>query len=137
MILDVGASSIATIDGAIEEARTLVWNGPLGAFELTPFDTGTVAVAQHAARRTKAGQLVSVAGGGDTVAALNHAGVGLDGAVDRGDRGGADIEDHRVGGHGIDRHGLVLGIGLELAGHQRIDRQDDGSKTSSPRSTCW
>ena len=78
MILDVGASSIATIDGAIEEARTLVWNGPLGAFELTPFDTGTVAVAQHAARRTKAGQLVSVAGGGDTVAALNHAGVGED-----------------------------------------------------------
>ena len=76
MILDVGAASMATIDGAIDEARTLVWNGPLGAFELTPFDTGTVAVAQHAAARTKAGQLVSVAGGGDTVAALNHAGVG-------------------------------------------------------------
>ncbi|WP_342151348.1 phosphoglycerate kinase [Methylorubrum sp. SB2] len=76
MILDVGAASMATIDGAIDEARTLVWNGPLGAFELTPFDTGTVAVAKHAAARTKAGQLVSVAGGGDTVAALNHAGVG-------------------------------------------------------------
>ncbi|UMY17578.1 phosphoglycerate kinase [Methylobacterium organophilum] len=78
MILDVGAASIATVDGAIDRAATLVWNGPLGAFELTPFDTGTVAVAQHAARRTKAGQLVTVAGGGDTVAALNHAGVGED-----------------------------------------------------------
>jgi len=76
MILDVGSASITTIDNAIEGAKTLVWNGPLGAFELTPFDTGTVAVARHAAARTRAGQLVSVAGGGDTVAALNHAGVG-------------------------------------------------------------
>ena len=76
MILDVGAASIATIDNAIDGCKTLVWNGPLGAFELEPFDTGTTAVAQHAAARTKAEQIVSVAGGGDTVAALNRAGVG-------------------------------------------------------------
>ncbi len=66
------------IDAAIDEAATLVWNGPLGAFELTPFDAATVAAARHAAERTKAGKLVSVAGGGDTVAALNHAGVAGD-----------------------------------------------------------
>ncbi len=76
MILDAGPASVAEIDAAIDEAATLVWNGPLGAFELTPFDAATVAAARHAAERTKAGQLVSVAGGGDTVAALNHAGRG-------------------------------------------------------------
>ncbi|KQP31219.1 phosphoglycerate kinase [Methylobacterium sp. Leaf104] len=76
MILDAGPASVAEINAAIDEAATLVWNGPLGAFELTPFDAATVAAAQHAAERTKAGKLVSVAGGGDTVAALNHAGVG-------------------------------------------------------------
>jgi phosphoglycerate kinase len=75
MILDVGAQSIDRINAAIDDAATLVWNGPLGAFELTPFDQGTVAAARHAAERTRAGRLVSVAGGGDTVAALNHAGV--------------------------------------------------------------
>jgi phosphoglycerate kinase len=75
MILDVGAQSIDRINSAINDAATLVWNGPLGAFELTPFDQGTVAAARHAAERTRAGRLVSVAGGGDTVAALNHAGV--------------------------------------------------------------
>src|SRR5947209_10638170 len=76
MVLDVGSQSIERIKGAIDDAATLVWNGPLGAFELPPFDAGTVDVARHAAARTKAGKLVSVAGGGDTVAALNHAGVG-------------------------------------------------------------
>ena len=76
MILDAGPRSVAEIDAAIDEAATLVWNGPLGAFELAPFDAATVAAARHAAARTTAGQLVSVAGGGDTVAALNHAGVG-------------------------------------------------------------
>ncbi len=76
MILDAGPASVAEIEAAIDEAATLVWNGPLGAFELTPFDAATVAAARHAAERTKAGQLVSVAGGGDTVAALNHAGAG-------------------------------------------------------------
>ncbi len=75
MILDVGPQSVERINAAIDEAATLVWNGPLGAFELAPFDTGTTAVARHAAARTKAGKLVSVAGGGDTVAALAHAGV--------------------------------------------------------------
>jgi phosphoglycerate kinase len=75
MILDVGSQSIERINAAINDAATLVWNGPLGAFELAPFDQGTVAVARHAAERTRAGRLVSVAGGGDTVAALNHAGV--------------------------------------------------------------
>jgi phosphoglycerate kinase len=75
MILDVGSQSVDRVNSAISDAATLVWNGPLGAFELTPFDQGTVAAARHAAERTRAGKLVSVAGGGDTVAALNHAGV--------------------------------------------------------------
>jgi phosphoglycerate kinase len=78
MILDVGPQSIARIHAAIDDAATLVWNGPLGAFEMTPFDHGTVAAARHAAERTKARKLVSVAGGGDTVAALNQAGVAGD-----------------------------------------------------------
>jgi phosphoglycerate kinase len=75
MILDVGSQSVERINAAINDAATLVWNGPLGAFEIPPFDQGTVAAARHAAQRTKEGKLVSVAGGGDTVAALNHAGV--------------------------------------------------------------
>ena len=78
MILDVGPQSIERIRAAIDDAATLVWNGPLGAFELAPFDKGTVAAARHAAERTKAGTLLSVAGGGDTVAALNQAGVADD-----------------------------------------------------------
>ncbi len=78
MVLDVGAKSIAAINAWIERANTLVWNGPLGAFEIEPFDKATVAVAKYAAERTKAGKLTSVAGGGDTVSALNHAGVADD-----------------------------------------------------------
>ncbi len=78
MILDVGPQSIERINAAINDAATLVWNGPLGAFELSPFDTGTVAAAKHVAERTRAGKLVAVAGGGDTVAALNLAGVADD-----------------------------------------------------------
>ena len=78
MILDIGSLSVDRISAAIDDARTLVWNGPVGAFEIAPFDQGTVAAARHAASRTKAGKLVSVAGGGDTVAALNHAGVSAD-----------------------------------------------------------
>ena len=78
MILDVGPRSIERIKAAIDDAATLVWNGPLGAFELPPFDHATVVAAKHAAQRTKAGKLVSVAGGGDTVAALNQAGVAGD-----------------------------------------------------------
>jgi phosphoglycerate kinase len=78
MILDVGPQSIERIIAAIDDAATLVWNGPLGAFELPPFDRGTVVAAKHAAARTKQKKLVSVAGGGDTVAALNQAGVAGD-----------------------------------------------------------
>ncbi len=78
MILDVGPKTVEAIDQWIDRAATLVWNGPLGAFEIAPFDRATVEAARHAAARTKEGKLVSVAGGGDTVAALNHAGVGDD-----------------------------------------------------------
>jgi phosphoglycerate kinase len=75
MMLDVGGQSIERIKGAIDEAATLVWNGPMGAFEMPPFEQATIEIAKYAAARTKAGKLVSVAGGGDTVAALNMAGV--------------------------------------------------------------
>jgi phosphoglycerate kinase len=78
MILDAGDKTVDTVNQWIDRAATLVWNGPLGAFEIEPFDRATVAVARHAAARTKAGKLVSVAGGGDTVSALNHAGVADD-----------------------------------------------------------
>src|ERR1700688_985779 len=78
MILDVGPRSIARIHAAIDDAATLVWNGPLGAFEMPPFDRGTVLAARHAAARTREKKLISVAGGGDTVAALNQAGVAGD-----------------------------------------------------------
>jgi len=78
MILDVGPQSTARIHAAIDDAATLVWNGPLGAFEMTPFDRGTMLAARHAAERTRAKKLISVAGGGDTVAALNQAGVTSD-----------------------------------------------------------
>ena len=71
MILDAGPDSIAAIREIFEASKTLIWNGPLGAFELTPFDAATNAAALKAAELTRAGQLVSVAGGGDTVAALN------------------------------------------------------------------
>src|SRR5712672_195877 len=78
MILDVGPQSTKRIHAAIDDAATLVWNGPLGAFEMTPFDRGTMVSAKHAAERTRAKKLISVAGGGDTVAALNQAGVADD-----------------------------------------------------------
>jgi phosphoglycerate kinase len=73
MILDVGPMTVTHIAALLEEARTLVWNGPLGAFETPPFDRGTVAVAKKIAELTRAGKLLSVAGGGDTVAALDAA----------------------------------------------------------------
>jgi phosphoglycerate kinase len=75
MILDVGPATVATLNGHIAGLRTLVWNGPLGAFETPPFDAATTAVAQAVAAATQAGTLRSVAGGGDTVSALRHAGV--------------------------------------------------------------
>ncbi len=75
MILDAGPKSVDRIATAFEGAKTLIWNGPLGAFEIEPFDRATMAAARKAAELTDAGRLVSVAGGGDTVAALNLAGV--------------------------------------------------------------
>jgi phosphoglycerate kinase len=78
MILDVGPAAVEALADAIKTCRTLVWNGPLGAFETPPFDQATVALAQTAAALTQSGSLVSVAGGGDTVAALNRAGVAGD-----------------------------------------------------------
>lgn len=78
MILDVGPVAVEALADVLKTCKTLVWNGPMGAFETEPFDTATVALARTAAALTKEGSLVSVAGGGDTVAALNHAGVGAD-----------------------------------------------------------
>ncbi len=75
MILDVGPQSAASVNTALETCKTLIWNGPMGAFEIEPFDAATVAVAKKAGELTANGSIVSVAGGGDTVAALNHAGV--------------------------------------------------------------
>ena len=91
MVLDVGDKSIAEFQNRLNGTRTLVWNGPLGAFETEPFDRGTVAAAQMVASRTRAGQLLSVAGGGDTVAALAHAGV-EDGFTYVSTAGGAFLE---------------------------------------------
>ena len=78
MILDVGPAAVEALADVLKTCRTLVWNGPLGAFETPPFDKATVALAETAAALTKEGSLISVAGGGDTVAALNHAGVAED-----------------------------------------------------------
>ena len=75
MILDVGPAAVEALGDVLKNCRTLVWNGPLGAFETSPFDTATVSLARTAAALTRSGSLVSVAGGGDTVAALNQAGV--------------------------------------------------------------
>ena len=78
MILDVGPQATEALADVLKTCRTLVWNGPLGAFETPPFDAATVALAKTAAALTREGSLISVAGGGDTVAALNHAGAGGD-----------------------------------------------------------
>ncbi|WP_213683979.1 phosphoglycerate kinase [Roseicyclus sp.] len=78
MILDAGPETVARITAAFAQAKTLIWNGPLGAFEIAPFDAATVAAARAAAKLTQSGNLISVAGGGDTVAALNQAGVADD-----------------------------------------------------------
>ena len=77
-ILDAGPQSVKRLTDAMDASKTLVWNGPLGVFEVPPFDRATVAAAHHAAERVKAGELVAVAGGGDTVSALNLAGVTAD-----------------------------------------------------------
>ena len=78
MILDAGPQTVAAIGEVFAQSRTLLWNGPLGAFEIAPFDAATNAAARAAADLTRDGRLVSVAGGGDTVAALNKAGVADD-----------------------------------------------------------
>ncbi|MDB5699147.1 MAG: phosphoglycerate kinase [Alphaproteobacteria bacterium] len=78
MILDIGPAATEALADVLKTCRTLVWNGPLGAFETAPFDAATVALARTAAALTQSGSLISVAGGGDTVAALNHAGVADD-----------------------------------------------------------
>ena len=75
MILDIGPRSISAVVGLLASARTLVWNGPFGAFEVPPFDTATMAIAKVAAVLTQTGALATIAGGGDTIAALNQAGV--------------------------------------------------------------
>ena len=91
MILDLGPASVGDLVHRLEGCRTLVWNGPLGAFEVSPFDAGTTALARAVARLTKEGRLLSVAGGGDTVAALAKAGVG-DGFTYVSTAGGAFLE---------------------------------------------
>ena len=91
MILDAGPQAVARIEAAIDAARTLIWNGPLGAFEIEPFDTATNAAALRAAARSRAGDLISVAGGGDTVAALNKSGA-ADGFTYISTAGGAFLE---------------------------------------------
>ena len=78
MILDAGPETVEGLLDAMDSAKTLIWNGPLGAFEMTPFDTSTVEAAKYAAKLAKDGKLIAVAGGGDTVAALNHAGAAED-----------------------------------------------------------
>lgn len=74
MILDAGPATVDALSGVLEKTKTLIWNGPMGAFEMTPFDAATVALAKKAAALTEADNMLSVAGGGDTVAALAHAG---------------------------------------------------------------
>lgn len=78
MVLDAGPESVKAVTAAFADLKTLIWNGPLGAFEIAPFDQATNAAAADAARQTRAGTLISVAGGGDTVAALNKAGAAKD-----------------------------------------------------------
>ena len=77
-ILDAGPETVARLKRAMDNSHTLIWNGPLGVFEMPPFDAATVEAAKHAAALTKAGKLIAVAGGGDTVSALHHAGVAAD-----------------------------------------------------------
>lgn len=78
MILDAGPASVEQLLDAIDDVKTLIWNGPLGAFEMSPFDTSTVEASKYAAKRVKSGDLIAVAGGGDTVAALNQSGAADD-----------------------------------------------------------
>jgi phosphoglycerate kinase len=78
MILDIGPLTVRALEKKLHHCKTVVWNGPMGAFEVPPFDSGTTDLAQYVAKETKAGKLKSVAGGGDTVSALEHAKVADD-----------------------------------------------------------
>jgi phosphoglycerate kinase len=78
LILDAGPQSVAKLVQAMNASATLIWNGPLGVFEVAPFDAATIAAARHAGALVRSGRLIAVAGGGDTVAALNHAGAARD-----------------------------------------------------------
>ena len=78
MVLDIGTDTIESLKAVLDQCKTVVWNGPLGAFEIAPFDEGTIKVAQYAAQKVQSGDLTVIAGGGDTVAALAHAGVADD-----------------------------------------------------------
>ena len=122
MILDVGPKTVAHYTDVIGRCSTLLWNGPLGAFEIAPFGEGTFALAREAAKLTKAGKLVSVAGGGDTVAALNAAGV-TDHFTYVSTAGGAFLEwleGRALAGHrGADRRrGLESGIPQSARGNR-------------------
>ena len=75
MVLDIGPQSVTSIQAILDQCETVVWNGPMGAFEIAPFDEGTTAIAQYAAKKVQSGELKVIAGGGDTVAALAKAGV--------------------------------------------------------------
>ena len=91
MILDIGPDSVTLLKARLGMVKTLIWNGPFGAFEIEPFDEGTVAVAKEAEKLTKSGELISVAGGGDTVSALAKADV-TDGFTYISTAGGAFLE---------------------------------------------
>ena len=91
MMLDIGIDSITLFKEKLKKAKTVLWNGPLGAFEIVPFDQGTSAIARYVAAQTKDGHVTSVGGGGDTVAALTHAGV-LDDFTYISTAGGAFLE---------------------------------------------
>lgn len=91
MVLDIGDQTVAAINGVLDQCKTLVWNGPLGAFEIAPFDAGTNAVARYAASLVKAGKIKAIAGGGDTVSALAKAGA-VDGMTYVSTAGGAFLE---------------------------------------------
>ena len=117
LILDAGEKTVAAINAWIDRAKTLVWNGPLGAFEKEPFDRATVAAAKHAAARTREGKLLSVAGGGDTVSALNHAGVADDFSYVS-TAGGAFLE-WLEGQGAAGRRGAPSGLAVTHGSHHR------------------
>ena len=132
MILDVGPAAVEALGDAIKNCRTLVWNGPLGAFETPPFDAATVALAKIAAALTQDGSLVSVAGGGDTVAALNHAGVAADFSFVS-TAGGAFLE--WMEGRTLPGVAALSNTGVIRMTDPKMLEQIKRGRASSPRST--